>query len=143
MTWKKFWKHVTALIHDTRTAGYDGKSIDDWEEYQREQREQNANRQKKEQEFLATWFLREEYINAGWFKRLLLRIEFIFHDNHGEGHLPKIPDKVRMEIARCLLPDIIAFYESEKGQKEYREWTEKRMKSKSECVEEERNKMNE
>ena len=27
-----------------------------------------------------------------------------------------------MEIARCLLPDIIAFCESEEGKKEFAEW---------------------
>lgn len=72
---------------------------------------------------------REEYLNAGWFKRLLLTIEFLIRDKHGEGHIPQIPDKVRMEIARCLLPDIIAFFESEKGQKEFEEWKTKRVKS--------------
>ena len=55
----------------------------------------------KERKILSTWFLREEYINVGWFKRLRLRIEFVFH---------------------CLLPDIIAYYESEQGQKEFAEW---------------------
>ena len=76
----------------------------------------------KEKEILATWFLREEYINAGWFKRLLLRIEFVFRDTRGESHIPQIPKHIRMEIARCLLPDIIAYYESEQGQKEFAEW---------------------
>jgi hypothetical protein len=33
-----------------------------------------------------------------------------------------IPDHIRKEIARCLLPDIIAFYESEEGQREFEEW---------------------
>jgi hypothetical protein len=27
-----------------------------------------------------------------------------------------------MEIARCLLPDIIAYFESEEGQREFTEW---------------------
>ena len=61
-------------------------------------------------------------IDAGWFKRLLLRIEFVFRDTHGESHIPQIPKHIRMEIARCLLPDIIAYYESEQGQKEFAEW---------------------
>ena len=29
---------------------------------------------------------------------------------------------IRKEIARCLLPNIIAFYESEDGQQEFEEW---------------------
>lgn len=122
MTWKKFWKRVGALLHDNRTVLRDGEDIEDWEEVQRKQRVKEAERQKKEQEILATWFLREEYINAGWFKRLLLRIEFVFRDTRGEGHIPEIPKHIRMEIARCLLPDIIAYFESEEGQKEFIEW---------------------
>ena len=43
----------------------EGEDIEDWEEVQRKQREEEAERHKKEQEILATWFLREEYINAG------------------------------------------------------------------------------
>ena len=122
MTWKKFWKRVNALIHDNRTVLRESEDIEDWEEVQRKQREKEAERQKKEQEIFATWFLREEYINAGWFKRLLLRIEFVFRDTRGESHIPQIPAHIRMEIARCLLPDIVAYFESEQGQKEFEEW---------------------
>ena len=122
MTWKKFWKRVNALLHDNRTRLLEGEDIENWEEYQRKRREEKAERHKKEQELLATWFLREEYINAGWFKRLLLRIEFVFRDTRGESHIPQIPKHIRMEIARCLLPDIITYYESEQGQKEFEEW---------------------
>ena len=127
MTWKKFWKRVNALLHDNRTRILEGEDIENWEEYQRKRREEEAERHKKEQEILSTWFLREEYINAGWFKRLLLRIEFVFRDTHGEGHIPNIPNHIRMEIARCLLPDIVAFYESEQGQKEFEEWKKQQL----------------
>ena len=127
MTWKKFWKRINALLHDNRTRLLEGEDIENWEEYQRKRREEEAERHKKEQEILSTWFLREEYINAGWFKRLLLRIEFVFRDTHGEGHIPNIPNHIRMEIARCLLPDIVAFYESEQGQKEFEEWKKQQL----------------
>ena len=122
MTFKNFLKRVNALLHDNRTRLLEGEDIEDWEEVQRQQREKEAERQKKEQEILATWFLREEYLNAGWFKRLLLRIEFVFRDTRGESHIPQIPDHIRMEIARCLLPDIVAYFESEQGQREFEEW---------------------
>ncbi len=122
MTWKKFWKRVNALIHDNRTVLREGEDIEEWEEVQRKQREKDAERQRKEQEILATWFMREKYLNAGWFKRLLLRIEFVFRDTRGESHIPQIPKHIRMEIARCLLPDIIAYFESEEGQKEFEKW---------------------
>lgn len=66
--------------------------------------------------------MREEYLNAGWFKRLILRIEFVFRDTRGESHIPQIPEHIRKEIARCLLPDIVAYFESEQGQREFEEW---------------------
>ena len=98
------------------------EDVEDWEEVQRKQREIEKERQRKEQEILAAWFMREEYINAGWFKCLLLRIEFVFRDTRGESHISQIPKHIRMEIAHCLLPDIIAYYETEEGQKEFVEW---------------------
>ena len=33
-----------------------------------------------------------------------------------------IPEHAIEKIARCLLPDILAFYNSEEGQKEFEEW---------------------
>ena len=33
-----------------------------------------------------------------------------------------LPDHVIEEIARCVLPDIIAYYESEEGQQEFQKW---------------------
>ena len=34
----------------------------------------------------------------------------------------KIPKRILDELARCFLPDIIAFYESPEGREEYEEW---------------------
>ena len=34
----------------------------------------------------------------------------------------KIPDYKIEAIARCLLPDILAYYESEEGQREFAKW---------------------
>lgn len=36
-----------------------------------------------------------------------------------------IPRHVLESLARCLLPDIRAFYESEEGQREFEAWKEK------------------
>lgn len=36
-----------------------------------------------------------------------------------------IPEHEIEKIARCLLPDILAFYNSEEGQKEFEVWKEK------------------
>ena len=35
---------------------------------------------------------------------------------------PGIPQHIIESIARCILPDIIAYYETEEGQREFREW---------------------
>lgn len=35
-----------------------------------------------------------------------------------------IPEYEIEAIARCLMPDILAFYNSEEGQKEFSEWKE-------------------
>lgn len=46
---------------------------------------------------------------------------FILRDK--SGHLDiKIPKDVLEAIARCFLPDIIAFFESEEGRKEFEKW---------------------
>lgn len=37
-----------------------------------------------------------------------------------------IPDEVIESLARCILPSIRAYFESEEGQKEYMDWLEKR-----------------
>jgi len=37
-----------------------------------------------------------------------------------------IPQHAIESIARCILPDILAYYESEEGQREFREWKAKR-----------------
>ena len=44
-----------------------------------------------------------------------------------------IPQYKIEAIARCLMPDILAFYESEEGQREFAEWKERREGSKREA----------
>ena len=39
-----------------------------------------------------------------------------------------IPQHHIEAIARCILPDILAFYESEEGQREFAEWQAQQMK---------------
>ena len=84
MTIKKLWKRICCLFHDDRTRLHDGESVEDWEEVQQKRREIEAEQQRKEDEILSTWFVRDEYINAGWFKRILLTIQFLFRDTHGK-----------------------------------------------------------
>ena len=50
---------------------------------------------------------------------IVKRIEEVLRDNHGEC---EIPDDLIKEIARCLVPDIIAFFESEEAKREFEAW---------------------
>ena len=47
------------------------------------------------------------------------RIEELLKDTHGECD---IPDDLIKEIARCLVPNIIAFFETEEAKREFEEW---------------------
>ena len=43
-----------------------------------------------------------------------------------------IPQHQIEAIARCILPDILAFYESEEGQREFSEWKKQKEMDKKE-----------
>ena len=43
-----------------------------------------------------------------------------------------IPQYEIEHIARCILPDILAYYESEEGQREFREWKARREREETE-----------
>ena len=40
-----------------------------------------------------------------------------------------IPQREIEIIARCIFPDILAFYESEEGQREFAEWQKQRLRT--------------
>ena len=50
---------------------------------------------------------------------IVKRIEDLLRDNRGECD---IPDDLIKEIARCLVPDIIAFFETEEAKYEFEAW---------------------
>ena len=127
MTFKEFKKRVVAILNDDRSYSLEGEELEAWKQKQKEIAERQVELKCKETEIMEHWFEQDAYVHGNWFKRLILRIQYLFRDTHGEGHLLQIPDHIRMEIARCLLPDIIAYYESERGQKEFEEWKKNRM----------------
>ena len=47
-----------------------------------------------------------------------------------------IPQHQIEAVARCLMPDILAFYESEEGQREFAEWKARRDAERQERKEE-------
>ena len=71
----------------------------------------------------------EEYKNASWYEKLVLKIKHILRDNHGEFN---VPEHVIREIAQSLIPDLIEFYQSEKGQEEFKKYLEEKNKKQKE-----------
>ena len=55
---------------------------------------------------------------------IIKHIEELLRDNHGEC---EIPDELIKEIAKCLIPDIIRFLESDKGKEEFEKWKKRNM----------------
>ena len=53
------------------------------------------------------------------------RIEKLLKDKHGECN---IPDDLIKEIARYLVPDIIAFFETEEAKREFEKWKAEQVK---------------
>lgn len=41
---------------------------------------------------------------------------------------PKIPDYELEALARCLLPDILTYFESDEGKREFAEWQTRQQK---------------
>lgn len=54
-----------------------------------------------------------------WFYQLGWQICVLLHDRSGTC---RIPDDLIEEIARCLLPDIVAYCESEEGKQDFAKW---------------------
>ena len=50
-------------------------------------------------------------------------------DNHGSL---EIPEAVLRDIAKCLLPNIIAFFNTEEGKAEFAQWKEEQRKAQAE-----------
>ena len=50
---------------------------------------------------------------------IVKRIEDLLRDNRGECD---IPDDLIKEIARCLAPNIVAFFETEEAKREFEAW---------------------
>lgn len=83
-TIKKLWNRICYLFYDNRTRLREGEKLDEWEKVRENRREVEAEKRKNADEILASWFVSDEYINAGWLKRILLTIQFLFRDIHGK-----------------------------------------------------------
>ena len=60
---------------------------------------------------------------------IVKRIEELLRDKRGECD---IPDDLIKEIARCLTPNIVAFFETEEAKREFEEWKLEQEKKRAE-----------
>lgn len=56
---------------------------------------------------------------SAWLQKIKDALRYIFSDKRGEC---TIPDDVIKRLAKALLPNILTFFESEEGKKEFEEW---------------------
>ena len=122
MTWKQFVRRFKEMMAGTDTTPL---GITDLEARHKEQKKITERRLREEQEKrerAKNRLSRDAYTKASLFKKVWMCLQYIYWDIRGEKHMPEIPAHLRMEMARCLLPDIIAFCESEKGKAEIAQW---------------------
>ena len=122
MTWKQFVRRFNEMMADTSTTPLGATDLEAWREQQKKITEQRLQEELEKRELVEHWFEQDTYVNGSWLKRAWMRLQFIFLDIKGEKHHSKIPDYVIQEMARCLLPDLIAFYESEEGMAAFNQW---------------------
>ena len=122
MTWKQFVRRFNEMMAATNTTPYGVADLEAWREQQKKITEQHLQEEREKRELVEHWFEQDAYVNGTWLRRAWMRIQFIFLDIKGEKHHSKIPDYVIQEMARCLLPDLIAFYESEEGIVAFNQW---------------------
>ena len=122
MTWKQFVHRFNEILADTGSTPYGCTDLEVWRKEQKKITERCLREEQEKQYLIAHWFEQESYTKGSWLKRCCMRIQYLFLDIKGQYSLPAIPAHLRMEMARCLLPDIIAFCESEKGKAELTAW---------------------
>ena len=124
MTQKTFWRRGKEILNDQISYPTDVPNLDTWRKQQKEITERTILEAAERQERITHWFEQDAYVNGTWLKRAWMRLQYLFMDLRGETRMPPIPDHLIMEVARCLLPDIIAFYETEEGRETFRKWKE-------------------
>ena len=118
MTWKEFKE----MMADTSTTPLGVTDLEVWHRKQKEITEQALREEQDKRELIKNRLNKDAYARASLPKKLWMCLQYIYWDIRGEKHMPEIPAHLRMEMARCLLPDIIAFCESDKGKAEIAQW---------------------
>ena len=74
------------------------------------------------------WEKIKNYDKLSFLKKLLIRLRFTWKSKKAELVLS---DEIVESIVDLMLPDIISFFESEEGKKEFEEWKKEYMKGKT------------
>ena len=127
MTWKQFMRRFKEITADSSVTPLGVADLETWHEEQKKNTERTLQEEQEKRELVEHWFAQDAYINGSWIKRAWMRVQYIFLDLQGETRMPQIPDHMIIEVARCLLPDIIAFYETEEGREAFRKWKEQQV----------------
>ncbi len=122
MTWKQFVRRFKEMMADTSTTPLGVTGLEVWHRKQKEITEQALREEQDKREMVKNRLNKDAYARASLPKKLWMCLQYIYWDIRGEKHMPEIPAHLRMEMARCLLPDIIAFCESDKGKAEIAQW---------------------
>ena len=127
MTWKQLVRRFKEITADSSVTPLGVADLEAWHEEQKKITERTLQEEQEKRELVEHWFAQDAYINGSWIKRAWMRVQYIFLDLQGETRMPQIPDHMIIEVARCLLPDIIAFYETEEGREAFRKWKEQQV----------------
>ena len=122
MTWKQFVRRFNEIMADTSCTPLGVTDLEAWHRKQKEITERYLREEQEKRERRKNRLNQDAYVKASLPKKIWMCLQYIYWDIRGEKHMPEIPAHLRMEMARCLLPDIIAFCESEKGKAEIAQW---------------------
>ena len=132
MTWKQFVRRFKEMMADTSTTPLGVADLEASHRKQKKISERYLREEQEKREQAKNWLNQDSYAKASLPKKIWMCLQYIYWDIRGQMHHPKIPDHVIQEMARCLLPDLIAFYESEEGKAAFAQWKAEREAKKKE-----------
>ena len=122
MTWKQFVRRFKEMMADTSTTPLGVTDLEAWHRKQKEITEQALREEQEIRERTKNRLSQDAYAKASIPKKIWMCLQYIYWDIRGQMHHPKIPDYIIQEMARCLLPDLIAFYATEEGKTAFAQW---------------------
>ena len=122
MTWKQFVRRFKEITADSSVTTLGVADLEAWHEEQKKITERRLREEQEKRERAKNRLSRDAYTKASLPKKLWMCLQYIYWDIRGQMHHPKIPDHIIQEMARCLLPDLIAFYETEEGKAAFAQW---------------------